>query len=1152
MLSKENVQDIYGLTPMQEGMLLQFARDPASSAYIEQFDFVLEGEVDGVALQRSLDALIAKYDVLRTIFSFRKTDAPRQIVLKTRSGTIVHEDYAAQGQAGALQAVDAFKQADRSRGFDLSSDLLIRVALLTLAPRQHRMVVSFHHIILDGWCLGTLFGDFFGYYERLRNNPQGEIREREAVPYREYIRWVGKQERKVAEQFWVEYLKGYQAETGPAYFDLKPPAGSEHAVHLFSLGTALSTRLAALAKARHVTINSLFQAAWGVLLQKFNNTDDVVFGSVVSGRPPELPGVEGMVGLFINTQPMRVACPPETAFIELARQVQLAATQAMAHDYFPLFVIQSATAMKNRLLNHIVAFENYPISQRMKEISANSQGLRILDVQVFEQTNYDFNVIVCPGDDIRVNFTYNRLRYGDDVVAGMARSLLCLLNHAAEQPDASVASLPLCASEDRHTILQQFNATARPYPKQDSIVTQFLQQVQTHGEAVALRWPGHSLSYRQSHGLALQLGARMRERGVQRGGAVALLTPRGPDLLIGILATLYCGAAYVPVDPATPVDRVRFILDDVGANLLCSVESFARLVPPGIDALMLDGVASAAGNATNTAIGNLAGNMAENTSDMGRVNLLPDTASTGTINTASGSAFQPEIVAASEIAYVMYTSGSTGLPKGCAVTHQNVTRLVRNSNFVDFDARLCFLQLGSPAFDASTFEIWGGLLNGGVVALVDEATILDAKRLRTALVDLQVQAIFMTGALFNQHCETDPTLFGALRYLMVGGEVLSPKYIERARQANPGLIILNGYGPTENTTFSATCDIRQAYVDAIPIGKPIANSTAYILDPHGNLLPPGAYGELCVGGDGVAQGYVKRPELTAERFIADPFAAGRKLSGQLDSQPDGQLSGQLSGQLQRQADGPFVSGGRLYRTGDIARWLPDGQIGLLGRNDFQVKIRGFRIELGEIERTLCSSADIKEAVVLAQDGPGGKQLHAFYVSEQELAVQSLRAALAARLPSYMVPLFYLRVERMPLTINGKVDRAALLALDKASERPALSIVAPRSQTEHKIAQICRDVLGIEQIGVDDNFFDIGANSLNLITINNRLKDAFARDIALTVLFEYTSVARLAEFLGADQTQEGAKLAQEKQQLVQAKNTLLKNRNLMRSMEEDDE
>ncbi len=644
MLRKEDVQDIYGLAPMQEGMLIQHARAASSDAYVEQFDFVLEGEIDCAALKASLDALVSKYDVLRTIFSFRKTDLPRQIVLKSRAPQLDCADYSGSEPRAAAAAVEDFKLQDRRRGFDLSSDMLLRVAVLKVAPPRQHMILTFHHIILDGWCLGTLFRDLFSYYERIVAQPGLHIEERESHPYAEYVRWVQAQDREAAQAYWNAYLQGYQAEAGPP-------------ISMFRRRRDAARRARVLARRdpepgagrsrqkRCLTVNSLFQAAWGVLLQKYQNTDDVVYGGVVSGRPPELPGIEDMVGLFINTQPVRVACKGNESFAAVAARIQQAAFQSAAYEYQPLFAIQSASPLNHRLLNHIVAFENYPVSEQMKQLGALGNGLRVVDVKVFEQTNYDFNVIVNPGADIRVNFTYNRARYDDQIVAGLERSLRELLAQVAAAPDSAVRSLRICSPADMRRILDDFNATATPYPAGSSLPELFTQAVSRCPDAVALRYYGQTYSYAQVHETACTIATALLARGIRPGAAVGLMTPRCPEMIFGILGILYCAAAYIPIDPGTSAERIRFMLEDGDASLLCTVGPLRAGIPGDIATCFLDEIGETHG-------------------------LRP---------AALPLAADPQAPA-----YVMYTSGSTGQPKGCAVSHRNIVRLVHNTDYVAF------------------------------------------------------------------------------------------------------------------------------------------------------------------------------------------------------------------------------------------------------------------------------------------------------------------------------------------------------------------------------------------------------------------------------------------------------------------------------------
>jgi len=1090
MLTKDNVQDICSLTPMQEGMLLHQAREPGSSAYVEQFDFALDGPVDAQALQAAFAALVGKYDALRTIFSYRKTDQPRQVVLRRRDARL-HTEAIRAPDAGhereqEERAIDAWKAADRARGFDLSADMLVRLALLSAAPDRHRLILTFHHIVLDGWCMPTLLGDLFGFYERLRDAPGLAIEEREAHPYRDYLRWIAGQDRAQAAAFWSEALAGYEAEAGVPYADRAGAAGATdvaHAEHAFSLGTALTARLSAVARAHRVTFSSLFQAAWGVLLQKINHVDDVVFGTVVSGRPPALPGVESMVGLFINTQPLRVACAPSEPFAAVAARLQDGLFRASAFDWYPLSAIQSATPLRDRLINHVVAFENLPGAGQPQALDA-AGALRLGETRVHQAAKFAFQVVVYPGEDMRVHFVHDAARHAPEAMAMLARSLLHLLHQVAETPELPVGRLSVCAPEEAARILGSFNDTARPYPSEATIAQLFRETAAADPDAVALRHGERSLDYRALDLAARRQAAALRRLGVQPGDAVGLLAPRGAELAIGQLAILYCGAVVLPMEPGAGGERIGFMLADSGATVLCTVDAYRALLPA-----------------------DLAGRL--------RIHAL-DAAPSGATAADDAAGLPPAERRATDAAYIMYTSGSTGQPKGCLISHRNIVRLVRNTGFVRFGPSQRILQTGSPAFDACFFETWGALLNGGRLCMADEAAILDAGLLGAALRREGITLLWLTSALFNQLCDADPSIFAPLDTLLVGGDVLSPRHVERARAANPGLSIVNGYGPTENTTFSATHAIDRFHPEGVPVGRPIANSTAYILDAAGNLLPPGAWGEVCVGGDGVSSGYLNRPELTAAKF----------------------------------ADDPFRPGGRLYRTGDIGRWLPDGSIDLRGRNDFQVKIRGFRVELGEIERALCALDGVTEAAVVArEEGAGGKQLHAFYVAHRPLPADGLRAALAARLPSYMVPAFWLQLPKMPLTVNGKLDRRALPLDKSAAGRVAAVAAPPRTATEKRVAEICREVLGIAEVGLHDNFFELGANSLNLIAIHNRLKAAWPRDIPLAALFEHTSVGRLATWLDDDGSAAEARLAAERAALDQSRHALLKTRHLLKTREE---
>jgi len=1070
MLTKDNVQYVYGLTPLQEGMLIDFARNPESVAYIEQFDFVMSGPLDLPAVRTSFAALVARHDVLRTIFSFRKTDQPRQVVLRQREAPVEWLDLIGMEASAARAELERAKEAQLEKGFNISADLLVRMMVVSLAEHRHRLVLTFHHIILDGWSLAPLFEDFFGLYEHCLSGV--DLPPTPAAPYRDYLHWIGRQEPAQARDYWSGYLDGYQNDVGVPYFDQHGDGLMASGEHNVQLGVALTARLEDCARTLQLTVGNLLQAAWGILLQKFNYCDDVVFGSVVSGRPGELDGIERMVGLFINTVPLRVQAQPEDSFVTVAGRVQAQGFAASAFEHYPLAAIQAATPLKNRLINHLLVFENLPLSRQLQQLSTLSRDLRVDDVVVHQVPKYDFQAIVTPGADLKLSFVYNSRRFGADTMAVFGRSLVCLLSAIVQQPDCPVGRLPVCAEADRLRVLTVLNATSRAYPRDSSLVDLFEACALEFAARPAVTVGERSLSYAQLRQAALTLGGQLREAGVQAGDTVGVLTPRSIEMVVSRLAVLYLGAAYLPLETQIAEERLRFMLADAAVRLVCVHPDHRTQVPTDVAGIVLDGAPAE-----------------------------PLT--------------HPVPVAADAVAYIMYTSGSTGQPKGCLVSHRNIVRLVKNTNYIAYGPDTRFLQTASPAFDPSTFEIWGPLLNGGQLFPVQEATLLDADLLRQEIRRQDINTLQLVTALFSALFESDDQLFAGLRYLVVGGEAMPPRIAARVRRASPGLTLVNAYGPTENTAISTFQRISRDYAERIPIGRPIANSTAYIMDAAGAILPPGAYGELCLGGDGVALGYRNRPELTREKFIADPF------------QP----------------------GGRLYRSGDLARWLPDGSLDMLGRNDTQVKIRGFRVELGEIERALAQHPLVAEAAVVAHDGVGGKQLHAFYVAVAEIAPAQLSASLSA-LPSYMVPTFFRRLERMPLSVNGKLDRRALPVAQNLVQRvTATPMVEPSGATARRIAEICRDVLGIAGIGLHDNFFEAGATSLNLLAINNRLKDAFSREIPVAVLFEYTTIARLAEYLDDDKAAEAARQAREHQDLAEARQALLRTRNLMKNFDD---
>ncbi|WP_413003710.1 amino acid adenylation domain-containing protein [Paenibacillus sp. 1P03SA] len=1040
-LDKSNVEDILALTPMQSGMLLQYLRDPETTQYVEMIALGVSGELELTLFERAWAYVVQANEALRSLFRWKEVNQPVQIVLREHRPVIRYEDYSGYGENVQTGLIEDRIAADKKEKFTLDQ-VPFRLTLCKQSERQHTLLMSFHHILFDGWSTGILLKEWRSAYLTLA---QGKEPERQDKPrLKQFISLLQQQDKQAQEDYWSRYLHDLQ----------NRPIGTRSAIASGAPDMALYTekRSSTFAAGLHQSVRSaevtqaaLFYTAWGILLQHYTNSDDVLFGTTVSGRNTIIPGMEQMVGLFINTLPFRMTAGPDKLLPGLLAEVNASIQASEEHANTSLTDIKTYGGLRaeGNPFDTLVVVENYPLD----EVVTSTDGPLVLEPHhIEEETEFDLTLRITVAEKLEITFSYNKQAYPENTIKKLAHHYLYILEQITQVStqvtayrETRLKDIGILTHEEREQILL-FNLTTSNYPSEKSVHELFEEQALLSPDSLAVTDERQSYTYRELNEQANRIARTLQAKGLESGQVVGLMANRSTELIAGIFGVLKAGGVYLPLDSAHPAERIAYMLSDGDVRVVLASPGLEALIPEHAQVLELNEALLHHGEASE----------------------LPP----------AGGPEHP--------AYVMYTSGSTGKPKGVIVGHRGIVRLVRNTNYVQFEAHDRVLQAGAIGFDALTFEVFGALLNGASLHIADKHTLLDNARLDAFLRTRAISGGLLTPALFNQLAQQRPEMFAGIRNLVVGGDVLSPKHIEAVRQACPGLTIWNAYGPTENTVISTCFRIDREFNEHIPIGRPISNSTAYIVDRYDNLLPIGIPGELIVGGDGVALGYLNRPELTAEKFIPDPFR----------------------------------SSGNIYKTGDMARWLEDGTIEYMGRMDQQVKIRGHRIETGEIETVLLQHKSVQEAAVTVQRRGAQTELCAYVASSETVSVSDLRAYLAEKLPDYMIPTHMVRLERIPLTPNGKLDRKALPALAEAP-RDVKEAAMPRTELENRIADAWKAVLELDRIGIHDKYFEVGGNSINLIQLQSKLQRQLKREIPIVTLFQYPTVYELAAHLAGE-------------------------------------
>ncbi|MBZ4371690.1 non-ribosomal peptide synthetase, partial [Corallococcus sp. AS-1-6] len=1023
--------------------------EPGSPLYNVPLAVRLEGALDVAALQGALDALVGRHEALRTTFTSHE-GTPVQVVHPPSAMPLEVEDL--RGVEAGEREEEARRRvmAQGLRPFDLSRGPLVRAQLVRLDGHDHLLALTMHHAISDGWSLGVLVREIGALYAAFVQGQPSSLPEL-PLQYADYAAWQrgwlqgDALEREVA--FWKGRLAG-----APAALELptdRPrPAvrGNAGTMHFFQWSPAMTQRLRALAQREGASLYMVLLAGWQALLSRYSGQTDISVGSPIAGRTRA--ELEGLIGFFVNTLVLRARVDGHASFRELLKQVRGTVLEAYEHQDVPFEKLVEAL-QPERSLSHTPLFQTLLALQNVPQGDLGLPGMSLKPVMMESRTSkFDVSLFfVEEGEGLRGSVEYSTELFDAATVRRMVEHLWVLLEAALARPEAAVSRLPMVDAEERQRLLDGGNRTVAESTNTTPVHARFEEQARKTPEAVALQsQDGRTLTYGELDAKANQLAHHLRGLGVKRGTRVGVFVERSFEMVVGLLGILKAGGAYVPVDRNYPAERIALLLGDAGVGVTLTQQSLVQKLPKSAGTpLLLDTVWSEVAHQPGTA---------------------------------------PQVeVSAEDLAYVMFTSGSTGRPKGVSVPHRGITRLVLGNGFLRFGPEEVWLQLAPVAFDASTLELWGALLHGAKLVLAPPHA-LTLEELGALLTQERISTLWLTAALYEQMALHQVEALAGVSQVLAGGDVLPAQRVrEHLKHLPEGAVLVNGYGPTENTTFSTTHTLTRdtSLTASVPIGKPIGNSTAYVLDARGDVAGVGVPGELYVGGEGLAWGYLNRTDLTAERFVPNA----------LSTKP----------------------GARLYRTGDKARWKEDGTLEFLGRTDFQVKVRGFRIELGEVEAALLKQEGIAEATAVVRDVGGDKRLVAYLVAKpgQNIDPKAVEAELRQRLPEYMVPSAMGVLDALPLTANGKVDRKALEALD--AHEAGTAYEPPRTEAERKLAAIWAEVLRVPRVGVKDNFFALGGHSLLATQVVSRIRTELGVELSLRVLFEAPVLEVLAERLG---------------------------------------
>jgi len=1030
----KNIEAIYELSPMQQGMLFHTIYEENSSNYFEQFSVTLHGEINLSAFKEAWDKIIERHTVLRTSFVYKKLDKLLQIVHKTIELPFTFTDFSDHDEETQNILFNEFLEQDKNKKFNLSKAPLQRINLIRFAENKYKLIWSHHHILVDGWSLPIILQELILTYESLTGQQQLNLMP--ARPYQEFIRYLQKQDVNDAHNFWKNYFSDF-TETTPIFIDSIPHCDKNDGYRKKTVGLTkeISNKLNQLAQNNGITLNTLLQAGWAILLHKYSGNNDVLFGATFSGRPATLAGSEKMVGLFINTLPIRAKINTKESIIDWINNFNKSTIGLKNYEWSSLVDIQSVSSIpaKINLFETLFVFENYPVDEILNE---NSDSIKFDDIQFFEQTNYPLTIVSAPGETIYIDAAFDSSKINDFIIDLLLNHFKNILSFIALNPQAKINEIDYL-SDDEKEILLPVKFAEKKLPQPPIAIRHFEKAATEYKNNIAVRFRDEFLTYAELNIKANKLAHLLISRGIGPEDLVAIFMNRRIEMIISILAILKAGAGYIPIDISYPNDRIEHILSDSSANLLLTESQFSDVINfEKNEIVVFDDIEK----------------------DLNKFK---------TTN-------PPVKVYPENIAYVIYTSGSTGKPKGTMIQNKSVVNFVYDwIGGLKVTESTVQLQFASIGFDASVPEIFAPLFSGGCVRIVPKAVMDDLTKLPEFIIDNKISNLSLPPSLLSS---IDVIKSPYLKTILSAGEKCNWSIVEKWSK---DYLFLNGYGPTEATVGTSWGNYsKKLDTDSVPIGIPGDNIKVYVLDKFMKPVPIGIPGELYVGEQALARGYLEKPDLTALKFIPNLYSK--------------------------------VPGERIYQTRDLVKILPDGQIEFLGRIDKQIKLRGFRIELGEIEAVINKLKQVDQVAVILKD-TAEKKLIAFIIPNKdvEFNIAEIKKEISQELPQYMIPSHFEVLEQFPVTTHGKVDRKYLQTIELKNKKNNLSEKNILSPTEELLLTITNSVLKISDSDLSDNFFDLGGHSILATQFASRIRESFKIDLSIKLIFELDNLQKLA-------------------------------------------